>query len=284
MNPDRVIPGQVVQADSDNGRPTQPQETFLHKVASGPLGSSSSGFGGRHHRNDEPYGARDSSGVKEAEVTDVTNAEDDTEVIVATSAAVSLDADAAGIVGADRIADADTMAKAEEVEADGDSDPDADADLPETDDVVDGDLTDDDLTDRDVTHDDRTADGTAGADTVADIAADSRDVADTRTDIPAAVQAPVAQRPDGDEPLLGEAAAGIREEWRQVQASFVDDPHASLASAAGVVADAAARLESLLRERQRSLRGSWDGNGQADTENLRQLMLMYRRLLNKLIS
>jgi hypothetical protein len=257
MNPDRVIPGQVVQADSDNGGPTQPQETFLHKVASGPLGSSSSGSGGRHHRNDESYGARDSSGVKEAEVTDVTNAEDDTEVIVATSAAVSLDAD-------------------------------ADADLPETDDVVDGDLTrsltDRDLTDRDVPHDDQIADGTAGADTVSDTTADSTDVADTRTDIPAAVQTPVAQRPDGDEPLLGEAAAGIREEWRQVQASFVDDPHASLASAAGVVADAAARLESLLRERQRSLRGSWDGNGQADTENLRQLMLMYRRLLNKLIS
>jgi hypothetical protein len=64
----------------------------------------------------------------------------------------------------------------------------------------------------------------------------------------------------------------------------VDDPHASVMSAAGVVADAAARLEAMLRERQRSLRSNWDGNGQADTETLRQLMLTYRRLLTKLIS
>ena len=51
MSPDRVIPGQVVQTDDDdNDGQDRPQETFLHKVASGPLGPVGATMAGRHAR------------------------------------------------------------------------------------------------------------------------------------------------------------------------------------------------------------------------------------------
>ena len=314
MNPDRVIPGQVVQADDlsdDSNGQARPQETFLHKVASGPLGPVGASMSGRHART----GLRDED--DEAEVSD---SYDDTEVMPAM-------APTASTVSTGYPAEADDMdaaagdTAAHDLAADDDADDDATAATAEADSAV-VDVTEVDATEAGVpvvatrtetvdetyTTDETDIPGatgipvgtdTTGADadatdisagtattgvigTAADesTAADT-DVAETRADM-FTPQVPAA--PDGDEPLLGEAAGRIREEWRQVQASFVDDPRASVTAAAGVVADTAARLESLLRERQRSLRGSWDGNGQADTETLRQLMLTYRRLLTKLIS
>jgi hypothetical protein len=64
----------------------------------------------------------------------------------------------------------------------------------------------------------------------------------------------------------------------------VDDPRASVGAAAQVVADAVGRLEAALRERQQAIRRQWDGNGASDTESLRQAMLVYRRLLDRIVS
>jgi hypothetical protein len=303
MNPERVIPGQVVSADDDNDAPPQPQETFLHKVASGPLGPVGSGPAGQRAWTDE---------------SDATNADDDTEVITAAGAADTRDAEADTTYANADTRDADTAythADASDVTT-------AAADTAGTGPVVMGtvetDTYDTEETDAEVTVVDTTivdvdeADaaeagvpagtgGTRGTGKTRDsrttvVARDAdygydADIADeadpavteTGTDTPP-VRVPDGAAPESDEPLLGEAAALVREEWRQVQASFVDDPRASVTAAVGVVADAAARLESLLRERQRSLRGSGDGTGQADTEAMRQLMLTYRGLLTKLIS
>jgi hypothetical protein len=260
MNSDRVIPGQVVRPDSNNGGPTEAQETFLHKVASRPLASSDAGVVGRHYRTDE---TDDSYGAEEAEVSDFTNADDDTEVIAETSAMIvpDLDVDDAGTSEADHAPAAGTTAEAEVADTE----------------VVEAEVVDDEVVDDE---DEVSEDGGSAVAAATEVT----EVTETRTSTPAAAQAPGGQRANGDEPLLGEDAGRIREEWRQVQGSFVDDPLASLTSAAGVVADATARLESVLRERQRTLRDTWEGNGQADTETLRQLMLVYRRLLNKLIS
>jgi hypothetical protein len=284
MRPERVIPGQVVPADDDNSGPVQPQETFLHKVASG---TSGSGPAGQRARTDASDGARRSD--------DSADAEDDTEVIAVASAAEAPDAAAADTAGEDT-ADTDApyadtaysdTAAASTVDAstaDADViDATADTDMASMD--TDMDTTDAEAMDADATVTDATVTDAAVVDVAeADaVEAGVPAVAETRTDAPPA-RVPDGTAPNSSEPLLGEATALVREEWRQVQASFVDDPRASVTAAAGVVADAAARLESLLRERQRSLRGSWDGNGQADTETLRQLMLMYRKLLTKLIS
>jgi len=279
MSPDRVIPGQVVQADDDNDEQARPQETFLHKVASGPLGPVGASMTGRHARMDGT-GLRDEDDDPAVMDTDdeayVMDTDDDTEVMPATGATA---------------ATASSTEVGDTAEAD---------DTTVVDDVTEADAADTYPAETDSPTADVAAVDAAEAGvpvfvprTEAVDDADGSDVTETMADMPV-VQAPAAPSvpaaaaagadADADEPLLGQAADGMREEWRQVQASFVDDPHASVMSAAGVVADAAARLEAMLRERQRSLRSNWDGNGQADTETLRQLMLTYRRLLTKLIS
>jgi hypothetical protein len=309
MSPDRVIPGQVVQADDDNDEQARPQETFLHKVASGPLGPVGASMTGRHARMGGT-GLRDEDNDPAVMDTDdeayVMDTDDDTEVMpamgataaTASSTEVRDTAETDDTTTVDDVTEADAAdpypaETADPYPAETDS-PTVDVAavdaaeagvpvfVPRTEVVDDADIADVQDTDTDIVG---TPDGTTTS--------DDSDVTETMADMPV-VQAPAAPAApaaagadadaDADEPLLGQAADGMREQWRQVQASFVDDPHASVMSAAGVVADAAARLEAMLRERQRSLRSNWDGNGQADTETLRQLMLTYRRLLTKLIS
>jgi hypothetical protein len=92
---------------------------------------------------------------------------------------------------------------------------------------------------------------------------------------------PEARRPEpADGQLLGASAADLMARWRQAAADFVDDPSASAASAAAVATDAVARLQAAIREREQQL----NGNGQPDTEALRQAMLSYRRILDTLLS
>jgi len=112
----------------------------------------------------------------------------------------------------------------------------------------------------------------------------------TRPDA-AATQVPAAAEPrearPGDVPipadvnLIGDGAV-IREQWMRVQASFVDDPRAAVSAAAAVITDAAARVETAVRERQQALRGKWDSEGRSDTEELRITMQQYRQLLERL--
>jgi hypothetical protein len=92
-------------------------------------------------------------------------------------------------------------------------------------------------------------------------------------------------------------AARYTEQWQQIQFKFVDDPHASVAEAADVVAQVTAKLEAAIQERQRaieerqraiteqqrSLRDRWGEGSNADTENLRATLRMYKTFLDQLI-
>jgi hypothetical protein len=87
------------------------------------------------------------------------------------------------------------------------------------------------------------------------------------------------------------------EQWQQVQFKFVDDPHASVTEAADIVAQVTAKLEAAIQERQRaiaerqraiaeqqrSLRDRWGEGSNADTENLRATLRMYKTFLDQLI-
>jgi hypothetical protein len=75
----------------------------------------------------------------------------------------------------------------------------------------------------------------------------------------------------------------VRAQWHRIQYKFVDDPHASVTEAADVLAQVATRLEAAIAERQRGLRGRWDGTSTADTETLRETLRMYRTFLDQLI-
>jgi hypothetical protein len=79
--------------------------------------------------------------------------------------------------------------------------------------------------------------------------------------------------------------AGLRERWLQIQSGFIDDPRASVTEAAGFVGEIATTIVTAVQERERSLRGAWDTNGDADTEDLRNALREYRtffELLTKL--
>jgi hypothetical protein len=92
-------------------------------------------------------------------------------------------------------------------------------------------------------------------------------------------------------------AAHYTEQWQQVQFKFVDDPHASVTEAADIVAQVTAKLEAAIQERQRaieerqraiqeqqrSLRDRWGEGSNADTENLRATLRMYKTFLDQLI-
>jgi hypothetical protein len=70
--------------------------------------------------------------------------------------------------------------------------------------------------------------------------------------------------------------------WQQVQFRFVDDPRGSVTEAADVLAQVTGKLEAAIAERQRALRDRWSEGRSADTESLRETLLMYRELLHQL--
>jgi hypothetical protein len=87
------------------------------------------------------------------------------------------------------------------------------------------------------------------------------------------------------------------EQWQQIQFKFVDDPHASVTEAADVVAQVTAKMEAAIQERQqaiqerqnaiqeqqRSLSARHGKDNNADTENLRETLRMYKTFLDQLI-
>ncbi|HEV2537076.1 MAG TPA: hypothetical protein VGU21_06155, partial [Streptosporangiaceae bacterium] len=86
-------------------------------------------------------------------------------------------------------------------------------------------------------------------------------------------------------------------QWQQIQFRFVDDPHASVSEAADIVAQVTAKMEAAIQERQRaiaerqqaiaeqqrSLQDRWGEGNNADTENLRATLRMYKTFLDQLI-
>ena len=92
-----------------------------------------------------------------------------------------------------------------------------------------------------------------------------------------------------DGALLADAAR-LHAGWQRVQAGFVDDPREAVADAADLVEHTAQAFVGVLQQRQRRLRGIWDGDGRpdgtaeqiTDTEQLRLVMQRYRSLFDQL--
>ena len=112
-------------------------------------------------------------------------------------------------------------------------------------------------------------------------AARERDAAGLQASEPAADQA--------DGALLA-GAARLRAGWQRIQAGFVDDPREAVADAADLVEQTAQAFVGVLQQRQRRLRGIWDGDARSDgaaeqitdTEQLRLVMQRYRSLFDQL--
>jgi hypothetical protein len=146
--------------------------------------------------------------------------------------------------------------------------------------------------DGDVAGDDRDVVPVTRADALASSAAAAPEVPAAQTAplapvtpiAPAADPKPViAAPPPSNYGSLLSDTADLRSQWQQIQFMFVDDPRASVTEAADVIEQVAAKLQEAIRERQRALRGRWDGGTSADTEVLRETLRMYRAFLYQLI-
>ena len=102
-------------------------------------------------------------------------------------------------------------------------------------------------------------------------------------DVPAAAGA--GPEDQGAPTVAGSAArtAQLQERWLAIQSDFVDDPRRSVASAADLVTEAINTLVAEIKERDASLRGTWDSSD-ADTEVLRNALRDYRSFLDRLVA
>jgi hypothetical protein len=77
--------------------------------------------------------------------------------------------------------------------------------------------------------------------------------------------------------------AQLQERWLAIQSDFVDDPRRSVTSAADLVTEAIDTLVAEIKERDASLRETWDSSN-ADTEVLRNALRDYRSFLDHLVA
>ena len=89
---------------------------------------------------------------------------------------------------------------------------------------------------------------------------------------------------DDEMPLLpGTGADELRTGWQKIKAGFVDNPRGSVTEAANVVEQATTMLVAALRAQQDRIRDSWDdGPSGGDTESMRQALLTYQALFNRI--
>lgn len=80
-----------------------------------------------------------------------------------------------------------------------------------------------------------------------------------------------------------EAADRLREEWRDLQGQFIDDPEAAVAGAKQLVTDAVHELAETLLAAQDAL-DPYRDNGRVDTEMMRVAMRRYREFLERVLA
>jgi len=83
--------------------------------------------------------------------------------------------------------------------------------------------------------------------------------------------------------LFGAGAERFREQWRELQAEFVDDPMTAVRSADRLVDEVLRALSESFAAHKHELESQWQGGGTGETEELRQAMRRYRSFLDQLL-
>ncbi|MGY4099597.1 hypothetical protein ACW2Q0_08555 [Nocardia sp. R16R-3T] len=92
------------------------------------------------------------------------------------------------------------------------------------------------------------------------------------------------EREIGDQPLFGAAdRERLRGAWRQLQGSFVDNPHEAVTQADDLVMATVQQLSATLAERKQSLERLWSRTEDGDTEDLRLALRSYRAFFEQLV-
>jgi len=83
--------------------------------------------------------------------------------------------------------------------------------------------------------------------------------------------------PDGD-------ATEFRNQWDNIQASFVDEPRRAVEQADILVANAMKRLAEVFAAERSDLEGQWDRGDKVSTEDLRLALQRYRSFFGRLLA
>lgn len=88
----------------------------------------------------------------------------------------------------------------------------------------------------------------------------------------------------GEVRLFERDPAEVQARWRDLQASFVDDPGDAVQRADGLVGEVVESLTSTLNSRTAALRDRWQSAGDSGTEEMRQALREYRDVLERLLA
>ncbi|WP_062991686.1 hypothetical protein [Nocardia anaemiae] len=136
-------------------------------------------------------------------------------------------------------------------------------------------------TDKSAAGDERTAAG-GGSATAERTATDQH--GGTAAERHAATAERTAAQDIGGQPLFGAAdIERLRTAWRQVQGSFVDNPHDAVTQADHLVMATVQQLSATLAERKQSLERLWSREEDGDTEDLRLALRSYRAFFDQLV-
>ncbi len=84
--------------------------------------------------------------------------------------------------------------------------------------------------------------------------------------------------------LHGEELRSLRQSWRGIQVSFVDEPGKAVGDANTMVADLMRRLAQALFDERAALEMRYLGHDQVSTEELRQGLRRYRAIFDRLLT
>jgi hypothetical protein len=84
--------------------------------------------------------------------------------------------------------------------------------------------------------------------------------------------------------LKSEELQAVSTRWRDIQARFVDEPRSAVQDADALVADLTERLARMFAAERHQLESHWTSTEDVSTEDLRQGLLRYRSLFERLLA
>jgi len=76
----------------------------------------------------------------------------------------------------------------------------------------------------------------------------------------------------------------MREHWKAIQASFVDEPRKAVQEADQLVQSAVQQIEEVFRTQRSQMEQQWSGGKDVSTEDLRMSLQRYRTFFERLLS
>lgn len=83
--------------------------------------------------------------------------------------------------------------------------------------------------------------------------------------------------------LIREESEHFRTRWNEIQGKFVDDPHAAVEQADGLVSEVIERITQMFATEHHSLEDQWNQGNDVSTEDLRKTLQHYRSFFNRLV-